>query len=229
MERSIPKKYKLAGLLILIVIVAYIVFNYFNFSYLGTLPTVNQTYNWTSIIEFKFNRNLVSKGLVVTMTPNNIYGNYKVKGNLIEVPLNVPLSTNTTYTIRVNSVFDVHGQELKNLSYTFKPKPISVSGLPDYQKYDLISRNEASPVYKDPILKHLPYNTIDFSLAATFPAGKNNLPSLVLVAKINIPAAYTGSLAQQATNQYEQEVQSYIQSLGLNPSNYTIDYVVSGD
>ncbi len=228
-KQPIPKKLKLLGLTVVFLIIAFMVFEYFNFSYLGTNPGPSQTYNWTAVIEFKFNKSLISKGLSVSMTPNSLYGNYKVKGNLIEVPLSVPLSTQTTYSITVNSVYDNHGQELKNLVYTFKPKSISVSSLPDYQKYDLISRNEASPVYKDPILKHLPYDTIDFSLAATFPAGKNNIPSLVLVAKINVPAAYTGSLAQQVTNQYEQEVQSYISSLGLNPSSYTIDYVVNSN
>ncbi len=228
-KQPVPKKIKLLGLVLVFLIIAYMVFEYFNFSYLGTTPGLSQTYNWTPVIEFRFNKNLITKGLSVSMSPNSLYGNYKIKGNLIEVPLSVPLSNSTTYSITINSVYDTHGQELKNLVYTFKPRSISVSSLPDYQKYDLISRNEASPVYQDPILKHLPYDTIDFSLVATFPAGKNNIPSLVLVAKINIPAAYTGSLAQQMTIQYEQEVQSYIQSLGLNPSNYTIDYVITNN
>jgi len=75
------------------------------------------------------------------------------------------------------------------------------------------------------MLSHLPYRTTDFSLTADFVSGQNNQPKLTIDAKILLSQADMSS-QDQAVALYKQEVLNYINSLGLNPSNYTINYSV---
>ncbi len=207
--------------------VAYSIYDYFNFSYQSTDPSTSQVANWTPFLKIKFNQNLSSSDLSVKMSPNDFYGKgYSVSGDELILSLGVPMQTGTTYKISVDKIKDSHGQTISNLNFSFTPVAKNISQLPESQQEALVGRNESSPVYKDPILSHLPYQSLDFSLAATFPTGKNNLPSLVLIADIFVPMADTGSLQQEVINQYQQEVVNYIVSLGLNPKSYTIDYVI---
>lgn len=207
--------------------VAYSIYDYFNFSYQSTNPLTTQIATWSPFLKIQFNQNLSPNGLLVKMSPADFYGKgYSVSGDELILSLGVPMQAGTTYKISVAEIKDTHGQTIRNLNFSFTPISKNISQLPESQQEALVGRNESSPVYRDPILSHLPYQSLDFSLAASFPTGKNNLPSLVLIANIFVPMADTGLLQQETINQYQQEVVSYIASLGLNPKSYTIDYVI---
>jgi hypothetical protein len=226
---SRTKKFVGALIILVLVIVAFSVYDYFNFSYVSVNPSMNQIANWTPFITFKFNKTLSYKGLSVKITPNVFYGKgYSLSGDELTLFLSVPMQVNEQYHISIGSITDSHGQTIRNLNFTFRPLSKNISQLPDAQQEALTGRNESSPVYKNPLLAHLPYNSLDFSLSATFPTGQNNLPYLVLVAELFVPSADTGSLQQQVISQYQQEVKAYISSFGLNPGNYKIDYVING-
>ena len=224
------KKIVIGVILIMLCFVAYYTYSYFNFKVVSTNPPSTQMASWTPFFKINFNQAISKKGLSVSVKPDVLYGaGYVVNNNQLVFNLSVPMNTNQKYTLTVRSVTDQHGQTIKNLVYSFTPKNLPISKLPNDQKEALTARNESSPIYKDPILKHLPYYSVNFNLTASFTTGQNNLPSLVLTAKLFIPAAYTGSLEQQMINQDQQSVLQYISSLGLNPANYTINYsIVSG-
>ncbi|MCL4357644.1 hypothetical protein M1512_01980 [Patescibacteria group bacterium] len=225
------KRMKLALVVLGLMIAAYVIYFAYGklvFSVEYTNPPSNDVATLTPFFDIYFNKTLTNKGLSVSMSPADFYGKkYYINGDSLIVSLSVPMQARHKYTITVNNVDAEDGQMLKNLVFTFYPTPKTMAQLPEDQSEALTARNEASPVYKNPILKHLPYSTIDFNLSASFPTGKNDLPSLVLIAKLNIPAAVTGELQQQTISQYEQEIASYISSFGLNPASYHIDYIVS--
>ena len=201
------KKIIIGAVLIILCFVAYNIFSYFDFKVVSTNPSPTQIASWTPFFKINFNQAISKKGLSVSVSPNDLYGaGYTINNNQLIFNLSVPMNTRQKYTITVRSVTDKHGQTIKNLAYSFTPKNLPISKLPNDQKEALTARNESSPLYKDPILKHLPYYSVSFNLTASFTTGQNNLPSLVLTAKLFIPAAYTGSLEQQMINQDQQNV-----------------------
>ena len=230
-QTNLPiRKIALVILGLLFLWAAYEVYAYFSFSVTSTSPKVSQVATWSPFFKVEFNHKIVKQNLSLNINPDILYGHgYSINGNQLVFNLSVPMNTKQKYVITINSITDDHGQTLKNLVYSFVPKQESINQLPKDQQEALVLRNESSPVYKDPILQHLPYYSVNFDINASFPTGNNNLPSLVLNAKLFIPAAYTGSLEQQMISQDQQAVRQYINSLGLNPDNYTINYsIVSG-
>lgn len=70
----------------------------------------------------------------------------------------------------------------------------------------------------DPIFKYIPHSTLDYSLT-----GASNGGQALLTAQLFLTAV-DQSNPDVATAQYKQEVLDYINSVGLDPSKYTITY-----
>jgi len=82
--------------------------------------------------------------------------------------------------------------------------------------------------FNDPILAHLPYGGLNFSIAANI-ITQNGKPVVTLDAKVLLSAADVNSgpaYEQAAINTGKQDIVAYIKSLGLDPNNYTINYEV---
>lgn len=84
----------------------------------------------------------------------------------------------------------------------------------------------------DPILRHLPYSTLDYTITAyEYPEdhdheedGHAHEGLSIQVDVLLSEADYKTGVAEVIYS-YEEEVEDWIESLGLNPDNYNIEYV----
>jgi len=216
--------------LILIAWLVYGIYNYYNFSIVSTSPNLNTVATLSPYIKIDFNHTLSNKNIFISAPNNLLYSHkYYVNGKTLTIQLNEPLSTDKKYSITIDNLIDNHGQKIKNKVISFIPKKETLGQLSKNAQEELIIRNESSTIYKNPILSHLPYFSVDFSLSADFTnTSFTSKSKLALNAQLTIPAAYVGSSRQNYINQDKQQVISYISSLGLNPSNYIINYYTTG-
>lgn len=186
---------------------------------------------WTPTYNITFNKPLSSKDLSVSVNPQSslytggeIKSGYAVYGDNLSVEVNVPLSSNDTYTITINYIQDDSGQIMINKQVTFKPKYITEgSALADSDQAEALhARHKA---FSDPILSHLPYDNLYFSLTDTVTSEANGSSKLTLNATLYLNQADMSD-KNAAITEGKQQVLNYISSLGLNPANYTIIYNV---
>jgi len=212
--------------LILLSIFLTIVYKQTQFRIVSTDPAINQMTIWTPYFKLDLSKEISTNSVSVSTNPNIIYKNdIKTTGKTVTIYLSVPLDSSKTYTVSVNGITSANGQKIFNRQFSFKPRQVSRDSLPDEQKETLIQRNEQSSVYSDPLLKYLPYRSVDFALAGSFGATTNNQPQLSIQAQLLLHLAQSNDKdAAVATD--KQEVIDYIKSLGLDPSKYNIQYSV---
>jgi hypothetical protein len=218
---------KLIGAILVLILIGFAArsaYRHSHFLVTSTDPATDKVLTVSPFFKVDFNKPLSSSGLSVTTDPNIKYNNQvRVSGNTLTVYLNVPLDSAKTYRIIINRVSSTSGQHITNKQFSFKPRVGTQNQLGEDEQEALIQRNGQSAVYKDPILPHLPYRSVDFSLTSSIGSGANNQATLTLQAQLFIHTAQTGDTVS-AIAQDKQEVQDYIKSLGLDPSNYTIKY-----
>jgi hypothetical protein len=80
----------------------------------------------------------------------------------------------------------------------------------------------------DPILKDLPYGSLDYNITPTFQSIKGKRTLVLVVSVILTDADYKQSpqAIQTTITQKEQSSVDYIRSKGFDPSKYTIQYDV---
>ena len=194
----------------------------------GTDPSLSSVYTWTPFVKLNFNRQLSSQNVYINSSPNVLYSpSYTLNGNTLYINLAVPLKQGVTYKINLVHINDKSGDELKNKTIKFVAGYLPKSQLPQDQQEELIRRSQQSAAYKDPILQHIPYYSIDFNLLPSVSTGNNSQVKLSLTAQLFIPAADSGDPSNAIAND-KQEVADFIQSLGLNPLAYDINYQVVG-
>lgn len=229
-NQSFKKRWGIILLIVLVVGLVFLIYKGIRFDVASTDPSNSQMTTWAPYFKVTFTRKLSNQGLSISTDPKQIiYDNqYYVSGNTLTINLNVPLNPNQTYTITINNIKDTYGANIKNKKFVFKPKYITFSQLTnDNQQEALTLRNQASPVYKDPILTHLPYYTLSYSLTPDITtSSQNNLPIINVKAELLLNESQSSNEAG-AVAQDKQLIQSYIRSLGLNPSSYNIIYSVS--
>jgi hypothetical protein len=172
-----------------------------------------------------FNENLSAGSARVTSSPNVTGNNTTINGKNLTIPFTTTLNANTYYAITITRITSTSGKVLTNQTFTFKPTYIASQNLPGNQQKKLVGQQSDGKINaNDPIVPHLPYQTTDFSLAEDTNPQNNPSGTFPLIATLTLSQADMGD-ETTAVAQYKQEVVSYIQSLGLNPSNYTITYV----
>lgn len=194
----------------------------------GTSPNLNSVATLSPYIKIKFNHGLSKRNISIAANNTLLYGQkYYVNDKTLIILLNEPLVANRQYSITINNIVDDHGQQIKNDTLSFMPKNLKSGQLSKNAQEELIARNESNKLYDNPILKHLPYFSVNFNLSADFKSNLSNSSKLTLIAQLTIPTAYVGSLRLNYINQEKQQVINYIASLGLNPNNYTINYSIN--
>lgn len=194
----------------------------------ATNPTTQKITTWTPSLTVSFSQKLSSQGLSISATPGLLYQKPTVQGSNLILYLSVPMQGKHTYNITIKSIEDTKKQRLVNKVFSFTPQEISSNNLPEDQKEQLLVRNEQSAIYKDPILKFLPYDNLYFSLTPSFgTADRNNLPVLTIDASITLNESQKADEADALASQ-KQQVTQLIRSWGLDPDKYTINYTVAG-
>jgi len=208
---------------IIILLVLFIVFQLISlekFHVVSTDPTTNQVSNAVPFFKVNFNKSLLASALTITSSPS-ITKDYSISGKTLNITL-APLTVNQAYTISIKSITDTSQKTLSNLVFRFTAKSIYPTDLPkDQQQAILKNQDNYSSPANDPIFKNLPHQTLSYTLT-----GQISSSQLLLNAQLFVSQAEMGD-ESAAVAQDKQEVVSYIQSLGLNPSNYTIVYTVT--
>jgi hypothetical protein len=193
------------------------------FKVVSTTPATSNVADVSPSFSVTYTKPLSKNNLSVTSSPS-IITSYGIKGSTLDIDLAEPLTNGKRYTITVTSITDTTGKKLLNQQFTFKPKYVASQNLPSDQQQALLKDQQTytnAEAKENPIVSHLPYSTLDFSLTPTYQGSQ-----LILQAQILLAPGVTGSQAAADTAQYEQQVTQYIQSLGLNPANYTIQYQI---
>jgi hypothetical protein len=209
---------------LLLLLIGYMLYLSLTFRVVGTSPKLSNVATASPYIKVSFNRELSSNGLSVSGT-DNLIKSTSVDGKILQVNLN-NMTTGNEYTIHINSIESTGGKTIQDKDLTFKAKNIDVSKLPKDQQQTLINQQDHNQgVAADPIVEHLPYGTLDFTLTAQTPDTNQDQSKLVLNARLLLSHADMSN-EDAAVAQYKKEVTDYIVSLGLNPANYNIQYIV---
>jgi len=208
-------------LLVVVVFVGYSRYIDSKFRVVGTSPATGKISTISPWLDIDFNRQITQKGFSISHIPKFV-NNYTLGKEMLVLNLNTPLDSGQVYSITF-SVTDTVGDKLINKTVSFQPNNIPFSSLPkDQQKTILNDQAAYSRAHNNPILAYLPHNTIDYNLSGSY----NNHSQLILYAELFLSEADMSNQNSAIAN-YKQEVASYIESIGLNPANYNIDYSIS--
>ena len=227
---NVPPKTKLALFSAAILLLAWIglaLWQQLTFHVVTTSPSTSSVSTIAPYFKITFNQSVVQSSLQLHITPDGFTGTPSVKDNVVTIPLNTPLDSSKTYTITIATVRSTKGKILTNRTFTFKPTYIASSDLPADQRQAVLQQENIGGTAntKDPILGVLPYQTTDFMLDQDTTPQKNPPKDLALIATLILSRSEMANEGA-AVAQHKQEVLSYITSLGLDPSAYTITYVV---
>lgn len=213
-------------LLVIVLVVAGLVWN-MRFHITGTTPTASQFNFITPFVDVNFNKALNPKE--ISIESSSIIKAYAVvQPKSLRIYLHEPLAINQSFTIVISSVESLSNSKLDNKKITLVANKVNFNLLtPAEQKVLIEDQSQYPPQVKDPILSHLPYGTLDYNLSASYKT-INGKAQLILSAQILLDAEDISSAQteQAAISTYEQQVSQYISSLGLNPSNYDIQYAI---
>lgn len=217
------------GLVIGVVLVAILGYGvYLNsvFRITGTNPNTSNVATSAPFLKINFNKPLNDTGLSVSGS-GGIVRSYSASGKTVTVLLNGPLVLSRRYDVHLNSVISTGGKLITDKTISFVPKAVDYNKLPQDQQQTLLNEQDTHQgANTDPIVSHLPYGTLDFKLNDLVTTDASNKSVLVLQATILVSHADMSNEAA-AVAQYKQEVLDYITSLGLKPSNYTINYTIN--
>jgi len=213
---------------VLILFGGYTLWRSTTFHVVNTNPSLSSVPSVIPYIDINFNKKLSSGGLSVSADPN-IVKSYSVKDKTIRVNLMV-MTANESYKLTVNTVKSTDGK-IFNRVFTFKARNIEFSKLPESQQQAIVNSqdpNDPSLVTNNPLLAHLPYGDIGYNITSLITTQSNKPKIIIKISVILAGVDYKLSpqALQQTIDQREQAAIDYIKSLGLNPSNYDIQYDV---
>lgn len=213
--------------LIIVLVVLWYVFIIAPFHIVRTNPSSHNVASLTPFFNVEFNKPLSVNGLAVSSSPNVIQS-YAVEQKTLVINLIGLMKIGTTYTIDIHSVEATGGHKLTNKIFRFMPQDIAYANLPKDQQTAIQNspgQNDRDTLNNDPILVHLPYGTLNYNLTPVY-ATVNGHATLEINAQLLLSYADLSSpqSKQAAITLYESEINQYISSFGLNPSNYIINY-----
>ena len=134
------------------------------------------------------------------------------------------LTENKEYTIVFEEVYSNSGKVL-NKTHRFIAKNIPFDSLSKSEQKILINNQDQDITTTDPILAHLPYGGIGFSLKA-IPEDNHKDDSRIKVHADILLSRADMDEYEEAQKRYKQDVKDYFKSINLDINNYTIDYTI---
>ncbi|HET8991639.1 MAG TPA: hypothetical protein VFN31_01225 [Candidatus Saccharimonadales bacterium] len=223
--KNILKVIVVAVVLVLLIFGVNAFINSTNLNVVSTDPSLDNFSNAVPFLDVNFNKTLIPKSVSIS-SRQNIISSYKVSGKTIYIDLNL-LFLNRTYTITINHAESNDKKTISNKDLTFTTVYINPSDLPANQQKAILNHqdNYSSPL-NDPLVAHLPYQTLNYILSSQIENGKDGKPTLAINANILLNQSQMADEASSIT-QIKQEINDYISSFGLNPANYNIQYTVT--
>ena len=151
----------------------------------------------------------------------------KIKGKNLEVRTK-PAIDGKQYSFTVKNIKAKNGSVISAVNFNYTARYIPYEQLPKDQR-QLIDQQKDQPAEDNPILNHLPYGDLHYSLSAEFEEHEEEsveLGKLRLKAEILLSASDVRTDKDSAIAIYKQEVLDYIKSLGFDPAKFEIIYEI---
>lgn len=216
-------KTRLSVLIITItaIVIGFLIYNNSLFRISGTTPGLNNVSVISPFIDVHFSKQITVDGLSLNSENLNITGFESPDNKTLRIYFE-EIILDEEYSISIDVIKSNTGKELKNKVITFTPKDIPFESLSGAQKEAILkNQDKTSNIKSDPILAHVPYGGLNYQLDAD-----SRADGLVLIAEIRLSKADVTTDKASAVALYKQEVLYYIQSKGLNPNSYTIEYKI---
>ena len=195
------------------------------FRVVSTHPDLSRVPTSSTFIDINFNQSLDSQNVttLVTGDPSRIVKNTEIDNKSIRIFFNQPLNDKGKYRIDLGPIVSKSGKKIHSYSLVIRAYYVPLEQLSKNDQNAVLQQPSNDEVANDPLLSHLPYGGIHFSLKATSdPSSKSKVS---IEAHILLDNSDIGN-ESAAVTAYKQEVVSYIQSLNLDPANYNITYIV---
>jgi hypothetical protein len=211
MEQNILSKRRIKQLILIGLFILLILFIYFTnlsltFHVVSINPSLSDINSITPYIDINFNDTLKQK-ISISSDPN-IIKSYAISGKRIRLYFNLPLNSNSKYTISLSSVTDQNNHKL-NLSYSFTPI-FKVNNLSKQENQYLLNQqvqyNQAS--LNNQLMAILPFTSPNNAYEVNY----RNVNGFVIIVT-----------AQGEPNQ--QAALAWLKAEGYNINNYHIQYV----
>lgn len=129
----------------LIILLGWTFYRSSQFHITGTESNLNQVASIAPYLKINFNKPLSTQGLSVSSSPS-VIGSSVVNGDVLMLSFKQnTLSTQTSYTITIASVFDTSGTRLTDQKLTFTPKSIAYNNLPKDQQQAIVNAQDKYP------------------------------------------------------------------------------------
>lgn len=128
------------------------------------------------------------------------------------------------YTISFKDILSSDGEVIKNFRLTFTAKYIPSERLSQAQK-ELENGETDRFEVEDPILKHIPYSTIGYSLEPVNSVSEEGSYALFVNMKIFLSNTDRG-FEEEAVESYKKQAFDYLRSKGINSDDYEFNFIV---
>lgn len=134
-----------------------------------------------------------------------------------------PIAGLGKYQLTVDSVSSKKRKAVNNIAIDFEIRYLGFRSLPKSEQRRQINESKS---FEDPIARHLPYRTENFSIEyqfpnKNFPAGYNNKPILFIYVNFGARGQNeTDSPYAQAIRKSRKEALKWIEAQGMKPTNY---------
>lgn len=215
------------GLLVILGFGIYKIWENTQFRVIATTPSISRSVTTgTSVIKIDFSHDLSSEGVydrTIIAEGQSHIREVEQRDRSLYIRL-FELSEGNEYKIKLKDIFSSDGEVLRGYEINFIATYIPYERLSQAQK-DLESQETDRFEPDDPILDHIPFSTIGYSIEPVHDTTEEGVYSLIINAKIFLSNADRG-FEDQATEAYKQEIFNYLQSKDINPEDYQFNYIV---
>lgn len=152
MESKTAAKLKLLITIVVIALIAlagFLIYRSLQFRMIKTVPAMGAVPTSAPYIRLYFNQS-VEAGSVKLTSNSQDFGNYKVDGKTITLPVAAPqLQAGQTYTIELQSVTSTKGKTLASQTYSFVPKVIAFEDLSSEVQQAILQAQANRPKTRD--------------------------------------------------------------------------------
>lgn len=211
-------------IVLIVALLGYTVVSSLGFKIKSVSPRAKNITTLTPYIEVNFTQKLGANSESHFTAESGVITKTTIEGSKAKLFLGT-LVEKKTYHIKITGLASAGGKMLGDKDIVFTPKYVSFDSLSnsDQQKV-LDNQNTQKGAALDPILTSLPYGGVNFQLDADLGEQKAGdtvtLKAQLLLSKADL------SDEPAAIATYKEDVNSYIKSLGLDPTKYKIDYEV---
>ena len=179
----------------------------------GTDPSIKGVSTSAPYFKIFFSKPL-GEDVKVSVYPQNTLSSVQIKDNTVTVFFDRTLSSSTEYSVVLKNISSKTGSTISDRSFSFTPKPMSVSSLPSNQRA-AVKKKEGDynkAVYEDGLVQLLPFQSGGNEFSIDYDLDYSKSPPGVII-KVS-----------SSTETGKQDALNWIKSVGFDPDNYSIAF-----